>query len=1052
MPRRSDQNEFHISGYRQWGQTGSFSEWELPGRGWSIADQTIDPEPQLKPQDHTPERRLPIDDGRVPSLLGRLFKTQRTSESGLSLDSESSRDANRPRTSSPVPMTTFSLYVPSEMKISLEQTEQILSNLTNTASFISFEIVGTSDSITFQFACPAVDGEAISALLASHLPGVIFGRNDDIIEKLVRGDTPSRGRHVVIADFGLDREWFKPVPSGSSFSTDPLLPLIASLDEIAEGEAICFQVLLRRTRQRWQDAAQRAIFDANGKLRFAELQSGLPSIKDKLSRSLFAVNARLFVQSASDQRSKQIARSLGSFFRQFSSASGNELIPLRNDGLDTNKHAQSFLERTTHRFAFLLSAPEISGFVHLPTDSIRSTKLRRSENRTKAAPESATRGSLIIGDNHHLGTIRKIALSPEQRVKHTHLIGATGSGKSTLILNMIKQDIEQGSGFAVVEPHGDLIDKVIELIPQNRLKDVVYVDPADEEFPIGFNILSAHSELEKTLLSSDLVAIFKRFSTSWGDQMNSVLANAILAFLESSRGGNLLDLKRFLIEKSFREEFLTTVEDEEIRYYWQREFPELRGKPYASLLTRLDTFLRSKLIRFIVAQKENRLDFRRIMDEKKILLVRLSMGAIGEENAYLLGSLVVSKLHQAILSRQDVAEEIRNPFYLYLDEAHHFLTPSMNQILSGTRKYKLGLVLAHQQLSQFHSGDADVLSSVLSNCYARICFRLDDADAERMSRGFSHFKAEHLKDLGVGEAICRFEQSRYDFNLRTLPVEAVPEIIARERRKAVIEESRRLYAKPKERVAEELKTERANSPVRVPPRQKVTILPPLEMPPPAPAKENYDQQGAQEKQNEPAEVQPTSEATNLPVDVRTPMPPNAVVTDHGQQQHRYLQSLVKRMAENRGFRVMIEKPVFGGIGKIDVVLENESQRIAIEISVTNEPDYEVQNIRKCLSAGYNPVVMLSADTRHLGKIKQKAAEELSSEENNQIRFFAPDEFYDWLRVLDVDKSGTEEKVKGFKVKVDLKPLEQSEQSTRKKAISDVVFGAMKRLKNKDDEA
>lgn len=149
---------------------------------------------------------------------------------------------------------------------------------------------------------------------------------------------------------------------------------------------------------------------------------------------------------------------------------------------------------------------------------------------------------------------------------------------------------------------------------------------------------------------------------------------------------------------------------------------------------------------------------------------------------------------------------------------------------------------------------------------------------------------------------------------------------------------------------------------------------------------------------------------------------------------------------------MIEKPVFGGIGKIDVVLENESQRIAIEISVTNEPDYEIQNIRKCLSAGYNPVVMLSADTRHLGKIKQKAAEELSSEENNQIRFFAPDEFYDWLRVLDVDKSGTEEKVKGFKVKVDLKPLEQSEQSTRKKAISDVVFGAMKRLKNKDDEA
>ena len=211
------------------------------------------------------------------------------------------------------------------------------------------------------------------------------------------------------------------------------------------------------------------------------------------------------------------------------------------------------------------------------------------------------------------------------------------------------------STHALIDPHGDLIDQVLARVPESRVTDVILVDPADTEFPVGFNILSAHSELEKTLLASDLVAVFRRLSTSWGDQMTSVLSNAVLAFLESTKGGTLADLRRFLVEADFRKEFLQTVRDPEVVYYWEKEFPLLSGKPQAPLLTRLDSFLRPRLVRNMVTQPTS-LDFTSIMNEGRILLVKLAQGAIGEENAALLGSLFVSKIHQLALGRQSLAE------------------------------------------------------------------------------------------------------------------------------------------------------------------------------------------------------------------------------------------------------------------------------------------------------------------------------------------------------------------------------------------------------------
>jgi len=220
------------------------------------------------------------------------------------------------------------------------------------------------------------------------------------------------------------------------------------------------------------------------------------------------------------------------------------------------------------------------------------------------------------------------------------------------------------------------------------VSDVILFDPSDAEHPVLFNVLHAHSDTEKTLLASDLGGVFKRLSTTWGDQMTAVLGNAILAILENPRGGNLLDLRRFLIEKDFRSEYLQGVADPEVIYFWRHHFPQLSGRPQASILTRLNAFLRSRVIRNIVGQRDRSIDFSNVMDSGKIFLAKLSTGLIGEENAALLGSLLVSKFHQIAIARQSIAAEARRDFWLYCDEFHNFVTPSMASILSGTRKYR----------------------------------------------------------------------------------------------------------------------------------------------------------------------------------------------------------------------------------------------------------------------------------------------------------------------------------------------------------------------------
>jgi DNA helicase HerA-like ATPase len=928
-----------------------------------------------------------------------------------------------------VPVLEVQVTLPEKLKVGKEQSEHLLLGLGPCVHPVSFEIVGDHEAVTVQWACRKDDAHTLRVHLAAHFPAASI-REDS---RFLRDRLYAHARRAcVIGEFGLARHVEYPLRTRANFDTDPLAGVVGALAHVAEEETGVLQVLFQTVRAPWAEWLRwRPCGYSRDRVKQAEV---------KFARPIYAVVVRVAVQSPTQDRVETIARSLSGALGSLSNPLGNDLVPLSNGQYLDTQHLEDLIQRTTRRSGMFLNSDELVTLVHLPSDSVTSPKLRRRVTRTKAAPTITSGHSLILGENRDGERIAHVTLSPEQRLRHMHVIGASGTGKSTFLLSLIRQDIESGRGLAVLDPHGDLIDQVLGLIPEERYEDVVLVDPSDAEYPVGFNMLSANSELEKNLLASDLVAVFRRLSTSWGDQMTSVLGNAILAFLESRQGGTLVDLRHFLVDKEFRESFLATVEDHEVVYFWRKEFPLLSGRPQAPLLTRLDAFLRHKLIRHMVAQRENRLDLRSIMNEGKIFLGKLSQGAIGEENTYLLGTLFVSKFQQVALSRQEIAEEARQDFFLYIDEFHNFITPSMAAILSGARKYHLGLVLAHQDLGQLSTRDTDVASAVFGNPFTRVCFRLGDLDARKLSDGFSFFEPTDFQNLGTGEAIARVERAEFDFNLKTLPFPAVDSDLATRRRERIISLSRERYARPRGEVEADLADEWVAS---------RTIL--------ATAPETPPEQSQEPSRRSSTEA--TREALHASIATETPVrdatkakvKPKAIPGEpaplgRGGQEHKYLQHLVKRLAEDRGYRATIEKPILDGTGSIDVMLERQGRSIAVEISITSTAEQELGNIQKCLTAGFDYIVLIATEKPRLDKIRKFASSNLEEGDTARIVFLFPEQVSSFLEEVDAESVQREGTVRGYNVKVNYRPVAQQEKEARTRTISKVILQSVRKLK------
>lgn len=419
------------------------------------------------------------------------------------------------------------------------------------------------------------------------------------------------------------------------------------------------------------------------------------------------------------------------------------------------------------------------------------------------APEKA----VYFAKTNFRGAERTFGIRRADRRQHVYVIGKTGVGKSNLLQNFALQDIENGDGIAIVDPHGSFVEDVLESIPEHRLKDVIYLNPADTDHPIGFNILEVPDPKYKHLIASDLMGIFtKIWANVWSSRMEYILSNCILALLDTP-GTTLLGIPRILVDKDYRSKILQNVKDPVVRAFWMQEYEswrdQFRNEAIVPIQNKVGQFLSTSLIRNIVGQTKSSFNVYDIMNQRKILLVNVAKGRIGEDNAALLGAMMITKIQLAAMERVRIAEQERKDFYLYVDEFQNFATESFASILSEARKYRLNLTIAHQYVGQLVTDTTTkVRDAVFGNVGTMIVFRVGAADAEFLENEFSpEFNIQDLVNLpnyNIYVKLMVNGVTSRPFSAATIPVKSVKKDT--NTTDMVVEYSRSQYSRPRAQV------------------------------------------------------------------------------------------------------------------------------------------------------------------------------------------------------------------------------------------------------------
>ncbi len=410
---------------------------------------------------------------------------------------------------------------------------------------------------------------------------------------------------------------------------------------------------------------------------------------------------------------------------------------------------------------------------------------------------------------------RRFGIKRDDRRRHLYVVGKTGMGKTSMISNMIIQDIQSGEGVAVVDPHGELVEGLLNTIPTHRLNDVVYFNPSDLEYPIAFNILERVDDEYKHLVSSGLMGVFtKIWANMWSARMEYILNNCILALLDSP-GNTLLGINRLLVDKLYRKKIISKIKDPVVKAFWVDEYANynerFRTEAIAPIQNKVGQFLSSSVIRNIVGQTKSTLDVRQLMDDRKILLLNLSKGRVGEDNSALLGAMMITKIQLAAMSRVDIPEEERKDYYLYVDEFQNFATESFADILSEARKYRLNLIMAHQYIAQLTSIGSTggkitkVKDAVFGNVGTIVAFRIGAPDAEDLIKEYEpYFIEEDLINLSKYHIYLKLMidgVSSKPFSAVTIPP---MDIENKSELDKIIRVSRERYANPRKEVEEKI--------------------------------------------------------------------------------------------------------------------------------------------------------------------------------------------------------------------------------------------------------
>lgn len=647
--------------------------------------------------------------------------------------------------------------VPRDNEIKIDAAEQMFASIHSIYNYsfwrfltpqphLSFEIVAKAEDIRFYVSVPRRYVDLVEKQIHGAYPGA------DIKEIEEYNIFSEKGK-VAFAALRLKYSDYFPIRVFRDLPTDPLSSITSVLAKMQREEGAAVQVLIQPTGGKWRDMGRSYIAktkknEANPeKASFKVEQKSLEAIEQKTSKPGFNVVIRLVVSSDSQESARMHLDNLHASFEQFASENNNfakvrmpikkfflvdfiyRYFPIMNFGIP-------FFRQYS-----VLNSDELASIFHFPNKSVETAHIFWLNAKRAPAPSQIPSEGLFLGKSKYRGVERPIYLSIEDRRRHVYIIGKTGTGKSQLLEEMVMQDIESGKGVGVVDPHGDLIMGILKRIPPSRAEDVIYFDPADTDRPMGLNMLEATTEEQKHFVVTSIVGLMYKLYDPMktgiiGPRFEHAIRNAMLTVM-SEPGNTFVEVVRVLTDSAFVQELLPKVQDPIIRRYWTDQIAQTadfhKSEVLDYIVSKFGRFVTNKLMRNIIGQSESSFNFRNVMDEEKILLCNLSKGTLGEENSNFLGLILVPRILISALSRQEIPEDQRKDFFLYVDEFQNFATPDFAQILSEARKYKLNLTVANQFIGQM---EEEVKNAVFGNVGSVISFRVGVTDANYLQHEF----------------------------------------------------------------------------------------------------------------------------------------------------------------------------------------------------------------------------------------------------------------------------------------------------------------------------
>jgi len=593
-------------------------------------------------------------------------------------------------------------------------------------------------------AYPDAEISEVTDLAAKQKEGTILGSEYNIFSK--------EGK-VAFASLRLKDADHEPIKSYKDLPVDSLLSLTSVLAKMKDGEGAAVQIIMKPANDKWKRSGRSYIGSTKKteaspeKASYQSDSKELEATENKINKPGFDTLIRIVVCSPTQEQAKSHLDNIVNSFGQYTWFNAFKRNRIRFKNLFMTDFIYRYFPLIGGKTS-VMSVDELGTIFHLPNKNITTPGIHWVHSKRAPAPPNIPDNGLFLGRSIYRGISKPIHILKEDRQRHMYIIGKTGTGKSELLKQMIMQDINAGEGVAVIDPHGDLVDDILHLMPAKRAEDVILFDPSDTERPMGFNMLEANSEQEKHFVANSIIGLmYKLFDPNKtgiiGPRFEHAVRNAMLTVMYE-KGSTFVEVVRVLTDQNYVQTLLPKIEDQIVKRYWTDQIAQTsdfhKSEVLDYIVSKFGRFVTNKMIRNIIGQSASAFNFRKVMDEQKIILINLSKGKIGEENSNFLGLVLVPKILVAAMSRQDMPMDQRKDFFLYVDEFQNFATPDFAQILSEARKYRLNLIVANQFIGQM---DEEIKNAIFGNVGTIASFRIGVTDANYIQHEFQPIFAEN---------------------------------------------------------------------------------------------------------------------------------------------------------------------------------------------------------------------------------------------------------------------------------------------------------------------